>query len=131
MPTVVRDEIAAPPTGRPGAAAVLGADWIEHLPPLGLPDPFIAGALDYGEAAVIALARTLPGAEVLIDERRGRRVAKTAYGLAVVGTVGVLLRGKQSGLLQEIDPAIRRILQNGYYLSERLVSEALRIAGER
>jgi predicted nucleic acid-binding protein len=130
MPTAVRQEIAAPPPNRPGAAAVLNAHWLEVIGPVGPPDPFIVGALDSGEAAVIALARTLPGAVVLMDERRGRRVASTAYGLEVVGTVGILVRAKKEGLIASVAPLVARIVANGYFLSEKLVAAALVAAGE-
>ena len=40
-----------------------------------LPDPSLAGLLDVGEASVIQLARKLNVNQVLIDERKGRKVA--------------------------------------------------------
>ena len=130
MPTVVRDEIMAPPPGRPGAAAILTADWLEVLSPPLPPDPFVREALDYGEAAVIALARSLGNATVLIDEKRGRRVAATAYRLEVIGTAGVLVRAKASGLVPSVSAILRRIRENGYFLSDKLVRETLARAGE-
>jgi predicted nucleic acid-binding protein len=75
MPTVVRDEIAAPPEGRPGAAAILSAEWLEVVESPMPVDPYLAGMLDAGEASAIALARSMPGAAVLMDEQRGRRIA--------------------------------------------------------
>ncbi len=130
MPTIVRDEIAAPPPGRPGAAAVLASTWLEVIDPPAQTDPFLSGALDQGEAAVIAVARSIEGAMVLIDEKRGRRVAATAYRLEVVGTAGVLVRAKAAGLVPVVGPILKRIVENGYFLSERLVRETRVIAGE-
>ena len=123
-------EILAPPAGRPGAAAVLAADWLEVVDPTEAPDPLLSAALDAGEAEVIVLARSLPMATVLLDERRGRQIAATAYRLPVVGTVGVLVRAKQAGLLPAIGPVLEAIVRNGYYLSDRLVQQAIVAARE-
>ena len=130
VPRAVLAEILAPPSGRPGAAAILAADWIEIADPTGAPDPLLSASLDSGEAAVIALARTISGAVVLLDERRGRQIASTAYRLQVVGTVGVLVRAKRAGLLPAVGPVLDAILRNGYFLSERLVQQALAAARE-
>lgn len=49
-------------------------------------DPLLASLLDRGEAATIALALQESAALVLMDEVKGRRVARDVYGLAVIGT---------------------------------------------
>ena len=67
---------------------------------------------------------------VLIDERKGRRVAMLVYGLRVTGTGGILLAAKQAGLLKEIRPLMLQMRANGYFLSARLVSGVCQAAGE-
>ncbi len=62
--------------------------WLEVVSPSGPVDSLLASQLDAGEAAVVTLARQWQGAEVLMDERRGRRVAEQVYGLRIVGTGG-------------------------------------------
>ena len=54
--------------------------------------------LDVGEAEAIALAIEIQADLLLLDERRGRVVAKE-LGLAVTGLLGVLLVAKQQGHL--------------------------------
>ncbi len=84
-PASVRTFIAAPPA------------WLSvHAPTTLLTLP----SLDPGETAAISLAFEL-GAPLLIDERDGRKVAQ-AYGVTVVGAVGVLERAADAGLIPDL-----------------------------
>lgn len=53
--------------------------------------------LDAGETAVLILAREIHADLVLVDERRGR-MAAARFGLAVTGTLGVLVEAALRGL---------------------------------
>lgn len=66
---------------------------------------------------------------MLIDERLGRAVARR-LGLPVIGSLGVLIAAKRSGLLVSLKSAIDRMQGNGYYMAEALIREALHKAGE-
>ena len=94
------------------------------------PEPFLAMQLDLGEAAVIATAVQRGGLPVIMDERKGRRVASVGYGLRVKGSGGLLVAAKQRGLVSAIKPLLLEMRRNGYFLSDALVAECLRIAGE-
>lgn len=75
------------------------------------------GALDDGEAAAISLAISISADMVLIDEREGFRVAQVS-GLRVTGTLGVLLRAAQRGLV-DLGVALERLRQTNFrYRSE-------------
>jgi len=84
--------------------------------------------LDEGKAEAIQLAREVQ-AVIIIDERRGRRIAKS-LGLRVRGTLGILLELKKRDLIDSVKPFIRKMFEKGYYLSNELVREVLRAAGE-
>jgi predicted nucleic acid-binding protein len=84
--------------------------------------------LGEGEAAAISLAASR-GHAVLIDEKLGREVA-AALGLRVIGTVGVLLIARRRKLIHSLKPLLDELNASGYHLSEALLREALRQAGE-
>jgi predicted nucleic acid-binding protein len=85
--------------------------------------------LDLGEASVIQLALDLSIQTVCIDERAGRRIARLS-GLRVTGLLGILIKAKNAGFQIRIAEAIARMRQHGIWLSERVVADALRQAGE-
>lgn len=93
------------------------------------PDAFLAGELDAGEASVIALAKELQ-IGVLMDERKGRRIATLAYGLTVIGTGRILIEARERGLIAEIRPLMEKLRETGYYISDRLFQNLCRAAGE-
>ena len=82
-----------------------------------------------GEAEAISLAIELKNVVVILDEKKARAVAKK-LGLQVTGTIGMLLRGKKRGVIPEIKPLLISLQETGFRLSENLIKEALRLAGE-
>jgi predicted nucleic acid-binding protein len=61
--------------------------------------------LDRGEAEVLLLARELKADLVILDENLGRRYARQ-LDLTLTGTIGILLRAKQKGLIPSIKESI-------------------------
>jgi len=86
--------------------------------------------LDAGEAETIVLARELNANWVLMDERKGRRKL-TQLGMPKIGTVGILLKAKQEGLLTAIRPEFERLRQHGFGVSQSVVDMVLEQAGEQ
>ena len=84
--------------------------------------------LDEGETQAILLAGKL-GCPVLLDEKRGRAVARRSE-VAVLGTVGLLLVAKQEGLIEAISPLLDQMLAHEYRLSVTLIERAKLLAGE-
>lgn len=85
--------------GKPGSSALESAHWMQvRTPqaPSSIP-PALLG-LDQGELDTILLAQELQVDRVLIDEKLGRKVARS-LGLPVQGTLGLLLAAYQGGLL--------------------------------
>jgi uncharacterized protein len=106
----------------------LGAFSIVDLP--SQPDPLLLTELDAGEAAVITLARSMGGAGIVMDERKGRRVARLVYGLPVKGTCGLLVAAKHRGLVSTVKPLLAGMRAKGYFLGSQLVAECLRQSDE-
>ena len=105
------------------------APWIKTID---LTDPRTAAVhaeLDDGEAHALALATEHNARLVLLDENRGRRKARE-IGLTVKGTVGVLQEAKAEGLIDAIKPFLIQLQNNGIYLSDSLINNALQDADE-
>lgn len=84
--------------------------------------------LDAGESQALALADALT-CPVLLDERRGRIVAKQ-MNISIVGTVGLLIKAKQEGLIIELKKYLIEMTGYGYRLSPSLIQQALELVGE-
>jgi len=85
--------------------------------------------LGSGEAEAIALAVAHPGSLLILDDSLGRRIA----GLSKVthtGTLGVLVKAKNEGLLASVSPVVEALRQTTMYLSASLIEMVLRQAGE-
>jgi hypothetical protein len=102
--------------------------WIQIVPSPSAPDPRFF-ALDAGERDTLSVALERKADWVLIDERLGRNLAEY-YGLAVVGTLGMLLKAKKSGLLPAFLPEVRKLQDFGFCYQENLVQRLAELAGE-
>jgi predicted nucleic acid-binding protein len=94
------------------------------------PDALLAEELGPGEAEAIALSVRRHADLLLIDERKGRRIATLAYKLRVKGTAGVLVLAKRRGLVPAVRPLLETMRTGGYYLAESLIDLAAREVGE-
>ena len=81
--------------------------------------------LDQGEAEAITLAIDLKADRILLDERDGRKIAKS-LGLKVIGVLGILLRAKQEGDLSSFPDAINALIKTaGFRIAPELLAKVL------
>jgi uncharacterized protein len=124
-------ELFAPIVAPPAVAREVGTSlsWLKVETPI---NSALVSALkmllDDGEAEAIALASE-GGYKIILDDRQARLVAKN-LGVTVVGTIGILLQAKRSGIISSLKPLLEDLELNGFYLSSELKEEALRLAGE-
>ncbi len=85
--------------------------------------------LDEGEASAIALALETPAAVLIIDEKKGRKVA-TELKLEILGTLRVLLMAKQKGVLSSVSQAVSDLEKNNFRFSKTIRQTILKEAGE-
>jgi len=85
--------------------------------------------LDLGEAETIILAHELNADWVLMDEKKGRRKL-AQLGMPKIGTVGILLKAKQVGLLSVVHPELEKLRQRGFSISQTVIDAVLKQAGE-
>lgn len=114
---------------REDACRLVAAEQQLLLQRVGDPDvrAGLAG-LDRGEQTALELALQRQ-ASVLLDERRGRAVAK-AHGIVVIGTLGVLLLAKQRKLLPVVQPLLLQLRTSGYFLDDATIAQVLQLARE-
>lgn len=124
IPDLVFHEVAIAGLGRPGADALIDVHWQQHVRSSPEPDPLLIAELDPGEAAVIALARSVAPCLAVIDEKRGRRIAHQVYGLPVKGTAGLLVEAHRLGLLDDVRATLLDLKRVGYFLSDSVIAAA-------
>ncbi len=127
----VYDEIVVPGHELGGAQrAVTEAAWIKIMPVQDrLAVEVLLDELDLGEAETIVLARELQADWVVMDERKGRRKL-TQLGLNKIGTVGMLLKAKQLGLIPSLRAAMEHLRAQGFSVSQTVIDAVLQQAGE-
>jgi len=104
-------------------------DWIRIEPIQQITSKLYLFDLDAGEAEVIILAQEQKADLVIMDEIMGRRYAKQ-LGLKLTGTLGILLRAKEKGLIDDVAPLISNLIKNGVWISPELIKVVLKKAGE-
>lgn len=111
--------------------SVFSASWIKVSSPSDssiLHD--LKDILDNGEAEAIALSLELKADLLIIDEKKGREIAKS-FNLMFTGIGGVLIRAKAFGVIPEVKPYLLRIkTEGGFYLSEKALKIILEAAEE-
>jgi uncharacterized protein len=86
--------------------------------------------LDRGEAEAIALAIERRADLILVDEKRGRRIAAAA-GLTVTGLLGVVARAKRTGLIDQAKPVLDQLIDIArFWIGPELYAEVLEQLGE-
>ena len=90
----------------------------------------LSNQLDRGEAEAITLSLELNADILLIDEKRGRKIA-TEYGIKITGLIGVLIDGKQMGLIENVKPLLDRLIYEiGFRISPKLYDYVLSVIKE-
>ena len=85
--------------------------------------------LDSGEAEVLILAREQNADLVIMDEIMGRRFAKQLE-FNLTGTIGVLLKAKEKGLINSVSELLTELTEKGTWLNPKLISKALKLSRE-
>lgn len=124
-PRVVLDEyqVKAPPN-EPNLTRL---SWLKVVDDVVI-DPSLP-LLDAGEVAALSLAQTVEARLILLDERKARRIA-TRMGLPVAGTLAVLLRARQQGLITAIRPYSIQMQSQGRRFHPNLITRFLEVADE-
>jgi len=119
IPASVHEELSRP------RAPVPVRTWVKHLPAwMEIRSPaaayeLVTAKLDDGERDAIALALELNTPRIIIDELRGRKVARS-HGLLVIGTLGILREAHRLGLV-DLQTAITRLKTTNFHITPEML----------
>lgn len=85
--------------------------------------------LDAGEASAIALALETANSVLIIDEKKGRKIARDLK-VAIIGTLKVLLIAKNKGVIVSVKQIINELQKQSFRFNSAIVEEVLKQAGE-
>ena len=85
--------------------------------------------LGVGEREVLALALERPRSLVILDDALARRFAEK-LGMALTGTLGLLLKAKQIGRIDRVQPYLASLESLNFRLDDRTRLHILKLAGE-
>ncbi len=128
VPESVFQEIAR---GEPSSFSQKTLDWAkQHVKPdINVPISILNWDIGAGESQVLAHCLHYPNCKAILDDGQARAAAQSHH-IQPLGTLGIILRAKRSGLVAAAQPLIEQLLVNGSYLSHSLVQAALLNVGE-
>lgn len=132
VPPAVWREVVEMGRGRPGAAEVSSAGWIQvrRIENEGMAS-VLRSQLDAGEAEAIVLAVESKPDVILLDERDARRVA-AGLGIPFIGTVGILVEARKRGKIASLREALDALTSKaGFRLRTDVMLGALKATGEQ
>ncbi len=85
--------------------------------------------MDRGESESVILYKELQADFLLIDDNKARTIAQTLE-VNCIGSIGLLIRAKQKGLIGALGPIFAYWLENKRYFSKRMLNKILNESGE-
>lgn len=86
--------------------------------------------LHEGEVEVMILSLEQDADLVVIDDANAKKHAKY-LNLNVTGTLGILIKAKQKGYINELKPILEEMVEKHIYLSDKLIKMCLEQVGEK
>lgn len=106
-------------------------EWIIIQQPSNLKvETVLSLILDPGEASAIALAYSYNNVILIIDDLKARKEA-VKLGFKLTGTLGVLFKLKQEGLIISLKDEIFKLTEIGFRIGPKIIQEILKKAGEK
>ncbi len=130
IPEAVYKEVVVTGRGRPGAAEVRDAAWIEqrHVSDRERVARYQT-SLGTGESEAIVLAKEIHAELLILDDGDAREMARSE-NLPVVGLLTLLLRAKAQGVVGQIRPLLDALRHHRFFISDDLYDDIIRAAGE-
>jgi predicted nucleic acid-binding protein len=129
IPLAVLQEIQGRGPGDPAVQALAQAPWLVVVDPGPTAPAVTACHVGAGESAALTHALATPGSAAILDDGKARRCA-ASLAIPHQGTLGLVIHAKQQGWLAAARPVVERLRQEGLYVSDRVVNQALAQVGE-
>lgn len=129
VPDAVYEELISNVKFQKEAEEILGADYIKKVAVEDKKSVTLlrrATGLDAGESEAIILSDEIKAELLLMDEVKGRQVAKQ-MGLNIMGTIGILMTAFDEKLLssEDIEQCIDVLRSNGRHISDKLYEQLM------
>jgi predicted nucleic acid-binding protein len=85
--------------------------------------------LGRGEASSITLALEMKECLLIMDEKKGRRIAEELK-VDIIGSLGVLVKAKERGAIDSVSAILKLIDQTNFRISKSVKAEILKQSGE-
>jgi predicted nucleic acid-binding protein len=82
-----------------------------------------------GEASSIALALEFDNSLLIIDEKKGRKVAKELR-IEIIGSLGILIKAKEKGVIKSVREILTLIDKTDFRVSQSVREKVLKESGE-
>ena len=126
IPRAVQEEIIS----EPAKTLVSNSDWIKVIDIQNESQKStFSTRLHSGEIEVILLSQEQNADLLIMDDNAAKKTAKF-LGLSVTGTLGVIIKAKQEGLIDSVKEIIDQLLLDGLFMDDRLINRVLESAGE-
>jgi predicted nucleic acid-binding protein len=105
-------------------------EWVEIVPVTDkCKQRLLEMQIDRGESSAIALALEIHDSTIILDDYKARKIAEQ-LNLTYTGTIGVIIKAKQKGIIPGIKPLLDKIKQTNFRLSVDIELQALKEANE-
>jgi predicted nucleic acid-binding protein len=81
--------------------------------------------LDPGEASALALAYSFSDTVLILDDLKARKEA-LKLGFKITGTLGVLYRLQQEGIIDSLKNQLKQLTELGFRISPKIIEEILK-----
>lgn len=90
---------------------------------------FIHTFVDLGEATAIAFATEKSDSLLILDDLKARKLTKQ-LDLKFTGTLGVINKAKEIGIIDKVKPLIDNLRKTDFRLSDKVIENLLKRNGE-
>jgi predicted nucleic acid-binding protein len=104
-------------------------EWVDIRKIKNIPAKTTYKNLGKGESEVLTLAKEINADLIIMDELTGRQFAKQ-LDIKLTGTIGILLKAKEVGLVGSIKQLLVELIDKGTWIHPSLFEKATELAGE-